>query len=179
MRKATIAIVVTAMLALALFGAMNGGGGTPALAAAPTPVSVTQPVRLPPVLYTLFSGTAITASAQGTCRELGGFSVADVQTNIDVSDTQTVTVKIQYSNDGTNLVDGANLSDRLGRREHVLPGAAVRALLMRLRHAWHGSACHGDRHRMGEVTMNASALQTFVSVQAGAYILGQEGSPWK
>jgi hypothetical protein len=110
MRKATIAIAVCALLALALFGAMNGGGGTPALAAAPTPVSITQPVGLNPQLYTLFSGTAITASAQGTCWELGKWAVADVQSIIDVSDTQTVTVKIQYSNNGTNLVDGMNLA---------------------------------------------------------------------
>lgn len=110
MRKATIAIVVCAVLALTLFGAMNGGGGTPALAAAPTPVSITQPVGLSPQLYTLFSGTAITASAQGTCRELGKWAVADVQSIIDVSDTQTVTVKIQYNNNGTNLVDGMNLA---------------------------------------------------------------------
>ena len=110
MRKATIAIAVCALLALALFGAMSGGGGTPALAAAPTPVSITQPVGLNPQLYTLFSGTAITASAQGTCWELGKWAVADVQSIIDVSDTQTVTVKIQYSNNGTNLVDGMNLA---------------------------------------------------------------------
>lgn len=110
MRKATIAIAVCALLALALFGAMSGGGGTPALAAAPTPVSITQPVGLNPQLYTLFSGTAITASAQGTCWELGKWAVADVQSIIDVSDTQTVTVKIQYSNNGTSLVDGMNLA---------------------------------------------------------------------
>jgi len=111
MRKATIAIVVCALLALALFGAMNSGGGTPALAAAPTPVSITQPTGLNPQLYTLFSGAAITASAQGSCWELGKWAVADVQTVIDVSDTQTVTVKIQYSNSaGTNLVDGMNLA---------------------------------------------------------------------
>jgi hypothetical protein len=30
---------------------------------------------------------------------------------------------------------------------------------------------------MGEITMNASALQTFVAVIDGAYVLGQEGEP--
>jgi hypothetical protein len=30
---------------------------------------------------------------------------------------------------------------------------------------------------MGEITMNASALQTFVALIDGAYILGQEGEP--
>lgn len=108
MRKATIAIAVCALLALTLFGAMNSGGGTPALAAAPTPVSITQPVGLEPQLYTLFSGV-VTTSTQGTCRELGKWAVADVQTVIDVSSTQTVTLKMQYSNDGVNLVDGANI----------------------------------------------------------------------
>lgn len=111
MRKyAALSVGIGALLLAAMFGVMVGGGGNAALAAAPTPVSITQPVGLNPQLYTLFSGTAITASAQGSCWELGKWAVADVQTNIDVSDTQTVTVKIQYSNDGTTLVDGANVA---------------------------------------------------------------------
>jgi len=111
MRKYIVLSVAIGVLVLAaLFGAMNGGGVTPALAAPPTPVSITQPVGLNPQLYTLYNGTAITASVQGSCWELGKWAVADVQTNIDVSDTQTVTVKIQYSNNGTTLVDGANVA---------------------------------------------------------------------
>lgn len=109
MRKyAVIASLIAVLLLAAFFGAMNGGGVTPALGAAPTPVSITQPVGLEPQLYTLFSGV-VTTSTQGTCRELGKWAVADVQTVIDVSNTQTVTLKIQYSNDGVNLVDGANI----------------------------------------------------------------------
>ena len=111
MRKhAVIAGSIAVLLFAALLVGMNGGGVTPALAAAPTPVSITQPVGLNPQLYTLYSGTAVTASAQGTCWELGKWAVADVQTKIDVSDTQTVTVKIQYRNNGTDLVDGANVA---------------------------------------------------------------------
>lgn len=111
MRKyAALSVGIGALLLAAMFGVMVGGGGNAALAAPPTPVSITQPVGLNPQLYTLFSGTAITASAQGSCWELGKWAVADVQTNIDVSSTQTVTVKIQYSNDGTTLVDGANVA---------------------------------------------------------------------
>ena len=111
MRKhAVIAGSIAVLLFAALLVGINGGGVTPALAAAPTPVSITQPVGLSPQLYTLFSGTAITASAQGACWELGKWAVADVQSIIDVSDTQTVTVKIQYSNNGTSLVDGMNLA---------------------------------------------------------------------
>ena len=109
MRKhIAIAVIVGALLLAALFGAMVGGGGTTALAAPPTPVSITQPVGLSPQLYTLFSGV-VTTSTQGTCRELGKWAVADIQTVIDVSNTQTVTLKMQYSNDGVNLVDGANI----------------------------------------------------------------------
>ena len=109
MRKyAVIASLIAVLLLAAFFGAMNGGGVTPALGAAPTPVSITQPVGLEPQLYTLFSGV-VTTSTQGTCRELGKWAVADIQTVIDVSNTQTVTLKMQYSNDGVNLVDGANI----------------------------------------------------------------------
>lgn len=112
MRKhIAITVIVGALLLTALFGAMVGGGGVnPALAAAPTPVSITQPVGLNPALYTMYSGNAITASAQGSCWELGRWAIADVQSTIDISNLQTVTVKIQYSNDGTNLVDGANVA---------------------------------------------------------------------
>ncbi len=109
MRKyIALSVGVTVLALAAFFGAMNGGGVTPALAAPPTPVSITQPVGLDPQLYTLFSGV-VTTSTQGTCRELGKWAVADIQTVIDVSSTQTVTLKMQYSNDGTNLVDGANI----------------------------------------------------------------------
>ena len=111
MRKyIALAVGIGVLCLAALLVAMTGGGVAPALAAAPTPVSITQPVGLNPQLYTLFSGTAITASAQGQCWELGKWAVADVQSIIDVSDTQTVTVKIQYSNNGTSLVDGMNLA---------------------------------------------------------------------
>ncbi len=109
-KQIAIAVAVGALLLAVLLGAMVGAGGSPALAAAPTPVSITQPVGLNPQLYTLFSGNAITQSAQGPCWELGKWAIADVQTTVDVSNPQTVTVKIQYSNDGTNLVDGANVA---------------------------------------------------------------------
>jgi hypothetical protein len=110
MRKATIAIVVCAVLALALFGAMSGGGGvTPALAVAPTPASVSQPVRAQPALFTLFPTAVITQDTQGTCRELGNFSVADVQVVVDMSDTNTVTGYLQFSNDQVAFVDGVNV----------------------------------------------------------------------
>jgi len=109
MRKyIALAVCIGVLCLAALLGAMTGGGVTPALAAPPTPVSITQPVGLAPSLYTLYTGVP-TTSTQGTCRELGKWAVADIQTVIDVSNTQTVTVKIQYSNDGTNLVDGANI----------------------------------------------------------------------
>ena len=65
MRKYIALSVGIGVLCLAvLLIAMTGGGVTPALAAAPTPVSITQPVGLNPQLYTLFSGTAITAWAK-------------------------------------------------------------------------------------------------------------------
>lgn len=109
-KQAMYAAIIGALLLAVLLGAMVGVGNAPALAAAPTPVAITQPVGLQPALYTLISGNAITQSVQGTCRELGKWALLDAQTTIDVSDTQTVTVKIQYSNDGVNLVDGANLA---------------------------------------------------------------------
>ena len=110
MRKATIAIVVCVMLALALFGAMNGGGATTALAVAPTPASVSQPVRMLPALFTLFPTAVITQDTRGTCRELGGFSVADIQVVIDMSDTNTTTGFLQFTNDPTlGYVDGVSI----------------------------------------------------------------------
>ena len=127
MRKA-IPVMVLAVLALALlFGALIGGGGvTAAPLAAPTPVSVTQPVRTQPQLYTLMNA-ALTADTRGSCWELGVYSVADIQYTIDQSTTNTVTLKLQYTNDQATFTDGASLvtdnaADASGMNQYPLFG---------------------------------------------------------
>jgi hypothetical protein len=113
MRKQfAIPLLVAVALLAGLLVAISGGG---ALAApieplmAPTPVAVTQPVRTQPELYTLFPTAVLTQDTRGTCRELGMFSVADIQVVIDMSDTNTTTGYLQFSNDLAAYINGTNV----------------------------------------------------------------------
>jgi hypothetical protein len=109
-KQIAIAVTIGALLLVALLGAMSGGGGAVAAPAfAPTPAAVTQPVRAQPALYTLFPTAVITQGTQGTCRELGNFSVADVQVVIDMSNTNTTTAHLRFSNDLVTFIDGTDI----------------------------------------------------------------------
>lgn len=127
MRKVTYGIVLAVLALAVMFGVMfSGGGVTAAPLAAPTPVSVTQPVRTQPQLYTLMNA-ALTADTRGSCWELGVFSVADIQYTIDQSTTNTVTLKLQYTNDQTTYTDGLsvvtdNAADASGMNQYPLFG---------------------------------------------------------
>lgn len=111
MRKYIALTVCIGVLALAaLLGAMSGGGGVVAAPAyAPTPVSVTQPVRVDPALYTLLPTTVMTQATRGTCRELGFYSVVDLQVVIDMSNTNTTTGYLQFTNDLVTYINGTNV----------------------------------------------------------------------
>jgi hypothetical protein len=110
MRKQPVfAVLIAVLLFAALLSAISGGGAAAAPAFAPTPVSVSQPVGLQPELYTLFPTAVITADTPGTCRELGRFAVADVQVVIDMSDTNTTTGYLQFTNDRVAFINGTNV----------------------------------------------------------------------
>lgn len=83
--------------------------------AAPTPIASTgyapsgEGARVRDAVY-FFNATAKTATGGGTAIELAGYSMLDIQTIADVGTVNTTTLKLQFSNDGTNWVDGVNIN---------------------------------------------------------------------
>jgi len=79
--------------------------------AIPTPVSAPAS-RLVTPLYpvTFLNNVAVTADRRSSIVQLPGYNTIDLQWVVDVSDTNTTTLKLQYSNDGNNWVDGASFA---------------------------------------------------------------------
>jgi hypothetical protein len=112
--------VLGATLALALVLALM-------VALQPVPVSIAAPAAAPTpvsgVNYGNSSGVSqllnfypggfkvLTASGRAACFELAQYDVIDLQYAIDVADTQTVTLKLQYTNDRAAYADGLTISN--------------------------------------------------------------------
>ncbi len=120
--------VLAVFLAALAFGGVWGGVVTSAAppaapAVAPTPV-VSASADFPHTSIVFLSQTTIetTTATAGTAYNLAKYDVLDVQTTIDISDTQTVTVKLQYTNYPalTNWVDGANVVASATSDQNVL-----------------------------------------------------------
>lgn len=103
-------LAVMVILVLALFGAMASTPSALAGAlAAPTPVgSINNSIR-PASEVTWMSEVVLTADAGSAAQIVRDWSYADVQYVIDQTDTNTVTLKLQFSNDAVNWTDGATL----------------------------------------------------------------------
>lgn len=95
-------------IAALMFALPMGDAAQAAPAAAPTPNSVTA--RADDGILN-FWGTATTATADGNSGvvDVVGFEVVDLQYVIDQGTTNTVTLKLQFSNDNSNWVDGATI----------------------------------------------------------------------
>lgn len=106
-------IVVFATAAALMLMAVVLLGDSPANAApvaAPTPAGYNPgdgERRANPINF--FSETAITEDQRTSCFEVINSDVVDLHTIIDHGTVNTTTIKIQYSNDNTNFVDGANV----------------------------------------------------------------------
>lgn len=77
---------------------------------APTPVSAT--VAQGGQLWrsvTVWDAQTFTADANSSCYEIAGYALADIQYTIDQGTTNTTTVTMKWSNDGSSLVSGVNL----------------------------------------------------------------------
>jgi hypothetical protein len=124
----TIIVSVTLLALLALsFGVPTSSTAAPA--AAPTPVSVTRPGNgVAPEFPVFFNGTSgITADTRSSCFEVPEYSAVDLQYLIDQSDVNTMTVKLQFSNDLVTFADGAtvltdNAADASGMQQFALYG---------------------------------------------------------
>lgn len=105
-------VFVAALLVLALLVPLSiGFEASAAPQAAPTPVAVNvYPAGSNDwALATFWPGTAITADGRSTCFEAAGYTIADIQYNIDQGTTNTVTLKLQFTNDKVTYNDGVNV----------------------------------------------------------------------
>lgn len=107
-------------LVVALLVSING---VPRVSAAPAagPLAVPTPVvssragrNWTPV--TFLNGVAVTADTRTGCAETAAYDLLDLQYSIDQGTTNTVTLKLQFTNDEVVFVDGltiasANTSD--------------------------------------------------------------------
>lgn len=96
---------------LGIFGqqAANVEAAPPAI---PTPASVTYSADNTGTVSKFWAdNTPLTASGGSTALQLGQAEALDIQYVIDqhATDVNTVTLKLQYSNDGTNWTDGVNV----------------------------------------------------------------------
>lgn len=110
MKKRIAILVVVGLIFGAMLGLMTGPAAEAAPMAAPTPVSVTRPNAVQPWRsFTPWNATTFTADTNSTCYEIADFSLADIQYTIDQGTTNTTTITMRWSNDGTTLVSGVNL----------------------------------------------------------------------
>ena len=136
MRKNTLVMVgaIAFVLMAALIFSMSAGTPDTAMAApapAPTPVSATDSGGNNAVV-TFWSGEALTATGASSIQNVMDFERVDLQTTIDQGTTpNTVTLKLQFSNDGTNWIDGAtvvtaNVADAGAMQQYALFGRYAR-----------------------------------------------------
>lgn len=122
-------IFVTIVAAFVMVGALLIGMNTaPAIqaapAAAPTPVASGFSGKAPSE-QTWLSGVATTADGGSAAVNVAGWQVVDIQYVIDQGVVNTVTLKLQFSNDGVNWTDGATLVTDNAADASVLSQAAV------------------------------------------------------
>ena len=121
-------LVFSLVMALALLAgamvALNTPTALAAPAADPTPVVSGFSQRSPTEL-TWLSDVATTADGGSTPQLVSAWQAVDIQYNIDQGTVNTVTLKLQFSNDGTNWTDGATLVSGNAADASVLSQAAV------------------------------------------------------
>jgi hypothetical protein len=104
---------ITLLLTLALAGALlmlcyANQPRVPVQAAIPTPVgALVTGGEYTMVPY--FGAKVMTESQASTSRLTARYSAADIQSVVDVGSSQTITCKLQWSNDDTNWTDGINV----------------------------------------------------------------------
>lgn len=125
-----VAIVLFAALVLSMGGPVNV---TAAPSAAPTPVSINHSGSFAdvPVFY---STQVLTADGGSNAQNIQNHQVMDLQWGIDqtlLTTVNTTTLKIQFSNDGVNWIDGAsfvsaNTADANDMQQYAIFGRYAR-----------------------------------------------------
>lgn len=120
-----LTVAVTMVVVMAFFAAFASVPSVQAgPMAAPTPV-VSGYSAKPASELTWLAGVATTADGGSTALNVAGWQATDIQYVIDQGTTNTVTLKLQFSNDGVNWTDGATLVTDNAADASVLSQAAV------------------------------------------------------
>lgn len=112
---------------LLLFFAFTMGNGAPqnVYAAAPTPVAGAILGSPNAQNAVWFSQLALTANRNSRSVNLGDYSKADVQVVLDHTATNATTLKLQFSNDGVNWIDGATIGSALDTDTNTMQQYAI------------------------------------------------------
>ncbi len=119
-----LTVAVTMVVVMAFFAAFAVPSAQAGPMAAPTPV-VSGYSAKPASELTWLAGVATTADGGSTALNVAGWQATDIQYVIDQGTTNTVTLKLQFSNDGVNWTDGATLVTDNAADASVLSQAAV------------------------------------------------------
>lgn len=95
-------------VALLLAGMNTARAAAPGPLMAPTPVSVSAAAAAPGEAV-LFSTSVLTEDTYSARAPVAAFQRTDIQHVLDQTDVNTVTLTLQFSNDGENWTDGAAL----------------------------------------------------------------------
>lgn len=103
--KKIFTFLAVATLIAILFVSLLGPVSGPAYASAPTPQTFNPPAR-DSEAFTFFSAKSITSDTR-ECLDMRNFSAADISYVIDEGTTNTITLKLQFSNDNVHFYDSA------------------------------------------------------------------------
>ena len=125
-----VAVVLFAALVLSMTGPANV---TAAPSAAPTPVSVNHAGTFADVPV-FWSTQVVTADGGSNAQNIQNHQVVDLQWGIDqtlLTTMNTTTLKLQFSNDGVNWIDGAsfvsaNVADANDMQQYAIFGRYAR-----------------------------------------------------
>ena len=129
---AAIAGIMLFVFAIATVGG-NGASAAPSLI--PTPVSVSARGAAPAKPVVFYSGSVMTSAVASNAQGIAEYEIVDLQWVIDqtvlASGANTTTLKLQFSNDGVNWVDGAtavtsNAADAGDMQQYAVFGEFVR-----------------------------------------------------
>jgi hypothetical protein len=130
MKQLLIVVGVTLLAVACFFGAVVISAPPSTVTAAPpampTPDSASRQGKTPRDAI-FFSARALAADTRSDCIESAGYDLMDIQYTVDQSTTNTITLKIQMSNDLVTYIDGlsavsANAADASDMKQFQLFG---------------------------------------------------------
>ena len=126
-------VVVVAMLFVAFLATLGGNGASAAPSLVPTPVSVSARGSAIAKDVVLYNGVVMTTAVASSAQGINEHEVIDLQWIIDQATlTNTLSINIQFSNNGVNWVDGprvvtTNTADANDMQQYAIFGKYIRA----------------------------------------------------